>query len=76
MHCYHGLVFFESTTSNTPKFLHVRTTPKDVAQMDTEGSDVGASLALDPEDSHVSLLVVVEKLLLINSSHSQFLLYG
>jgi len=42
--------------------------------MDTEGSNISSSFARNPEDSHVSLLVILDELALIDSSNSEFLL--
>ena len=44
--------------------------------MDTKGTDVGTSFAGDPEDTHVTLLVVIEELALIDGSDSKLLLNG
>ena len=42
--------------------------------MYAEGSDIGTSLATDPEDTHISLFVVLKKLSLVNSSDSKLFL--
>ena len=42
--------------------------------MDTEGSNISTSLAWDPEDTHITLLVVLNKLKLVDVSDSEFLL--
>jgi len=42
--------------------------------MDTEGSNISSSFARNPEDSHVSLLVILDELALIDGSNSEFLL--
>jgi hypothetical protein len=42
--------------------------------MDTEGSDISTSLATDPEDTHISLFVILEELGFIDSSNSKLFL--
>jgi len=49
---------------------------EDVADVNAKGTNVGTSLAADPEDTHIALLIVVEQLALINSPHTEFLLDG
>ena len=42
--------------------------------MDTEGTDVGSGLTGDPQNTEVSLFIVLNQLELIDLSDSQFLL--
>jgi hypothetical protein len=49
---------------------------EEVTQVDTESSDVGTSLAADPENAHVAALVVVEQLHFVDISYAEFLLDG
>ena len=50
------------------------TATEKVANVDTESTDVGSSLAADPEDTHITVFVVLDQLALIDGSDSQFLL--
>ncbi len=52
------------------------TAAQNVADMDAKSTNVGTSFATDPEDTHISLLVVVEELAFVDSSHSELLLDG
>jgi len=42
--------------------------------MDTESSNISTSFAGNPEDTHVSLLVIFDQFTLVNGSDSQFFL--
>ena len=42
--------------------------------MDAEGSDVSSGFARDPEDSHVSLLIIFDEFALIDGPYSELLL--
>lgn len=44
--------------------------------MHTLGSDVGTSLAGDPEDTHISLLIVVKHFAFVDGTDTQLLLDG
>ena len=76
VHGDHGVIFLECTRADTSEFLHVSTHSEYVSDVNTEGSHVGASLARHPEDAHVSLLVVVKQLALVDRAHTQLLLDG
>ena len=52
------------------------TTTEEIADMHTEGTDVGASFTADPENAHVTVFVVLNQLRLIDSSDSELLLDG
>lgn len=54
----------------------MRSSSQQVADMDTESSDVSSSLTTDPENAEISALVVLNDLALIDSSHSQLLLHS
>ena len=45
-----------------------------VTQVDTLGTDVGTSLAREPEDSQVTLVVVLDELSLVDGAHTELLL--
>jgi hypothetical protein len=74
VHGDHGVVFLEGTGTDTSEFLHVRTTSEEVTEMDTEGTDIGSSFAGNPEDTEISLFIVLNELQLVDLSDSQFLL--
>jgi len=76
VHGDHGLVFLKSTGAGSAELLHVCATAEDISDMDTKGTNVSSSLARDPEDTHVALQIVIEKLALIDGSHTEFLLDG
>lgn len=52
------------------------TTSKQITDVNAHGSNVSTGFTTQPEDTHISLLVVIKKLRFINSSYSQFLLDG
>ncbi len=52
------------------------TAAKNVADVNALSSDVGTGLARNPEDTHISLLVVVEELALIDGTNTELLLDG
>jgi hypothetical protein len=54
----------------------VSTAAENISDVDTEGTDVGTSFARDPEDAHVTLLVVVEELGLVDGTDTELLLDG
>jgi hypothetical protein len=50
------------------------TTSEEITKMNTKGSNVSSSFAGNPEDGHVSLLIVLDEFALIDGSDSEFLL--
>ena len=52
------------------------TAPNQVADVDTEGTDVCASLAAYPEDAHVALVIVLDQLSLVDGPNTELLLDG
>jgi len=52
----------------------VRSASEEVTEMDTEGTDVGSGLTRDPQNTEVSLFIVLNELELVDLSDSQFLL--
>jgi len=49
---------------------------KNVADVNALSSDVGTGLARNPKDTHISLLVVVEELALVDGTNTELLLDG
>ncbi len=56
--------------------LHVRADAEQQAEVHAQRADVGARLALDPEDAEVARLVVLEQLGLVDRAHAQLALDG
>jgi hypothetical protein len=52
----------------------VRTTSEEVTEMDTKSTDIGSSFAGNPEDTEISLFIVLNEFQFVNFSNSQFLL--
>ena len=52
------------------------TTTEEIADMYTEGTDVGASFAADPENTHIAVFVVLNQLCLVDRPDSELLLDG
>lgn len=59
MHGVHIVILAHDTTPNSSKLFHVSTDLQEVTQVDTKGSDVCSGFAAHPENSEVSLWVVV-----------------
>merc|ERR1712166_1035239 len=74
VHCYHRCILLESTTPDSSELLHVSSASKQVTEMNTHSSNVSTSLARDPEDAHVSLLIVLDEFALVDCPDSQLLL--
>ena len=64
------------TTANTTKLLHMRTHTQQQAHMHTERPDIRASLAADPEDTQVALIVELDDLALVDAADAQLALDG
>lgn len=69
-----GLI--HSTGAYAPQFLHVRAYAQQQTQVHAEGSDVGASLAADPEDTEMTVVVELDKLGLVDGSDAELSLDG
>jgi len=74
VHGDHGLVLLEGTGADTSKFLHVGAATEEVTEMDAESTDVGTGLTGDPDNSEVSLLIVLDELQVIDSPDAELLL--
>lgn len=70
------VVLTHGTRAHTAELLHVSTNAQQKTKMNTECSDVGTSLAANPEDTKVALVVEFEELELVNSSHTELTLDG
>jgi hypothetical protein len=69
-----GLV--HGTRPHTAQLLHVGTNTEQKTQVDAEGTDVGSSLAADPEDTELPLIVELVELALVDGSDTQLTLDG
>jgi len=74
VHGDHGLVLLEGTGADTSEFLHVGAASEEVTEMDAESTDVGTGLTGDPDNSEVSLLIVLDELQVIDSPDAELLL--
>lgn len=52
------------------------TAAKQIAEVNTKSSNVGASLAGDPEDAEVAFVIVLNQTSLVNRADAQLLFYG
>lgn len=64
------------TTSHTTQLLHVRADAQQQTQVHAQCSDVGTSLAADPEDAEVSVVVELDELALVDGSDTEHTLDG
>lgn len=69
-----GLV--HSTRSHTAQLLHVGTDTEQKTQVNAESTDVGTSLAADPEHTKLPLIVEFVKVALVDSSDTELALDG
>lgn len=69
-----GLV--HGTRAYTTQLLHVGADAEQKSQVDTEGTDVGTSLAANPEDTEVAVVVELDKLGLVDGTDTQLTLDG
>ena len=67
MQGYKILGLIHSTASDSAKLLHVSTDTEQKTQVDTEGPDVGSSLAGNPENAEILKRGEVSKLQFINN---------
>lgn len=70
------LLLVHSTRSHTSQLLHMSTDTQQKTKVNTECTDVGTSLARNPEDTELSLVVELVKLALVNSSDTELSLDG
>lgn len=69
-----GLV--HGTASDSAKLLHVAADSEEETQVDAEGSNVGAGLAADPEDTEVTVIVELNELAFMDGSDTELALDG
>jgi hypothetical protein len=69
-----GLV--HSSGPDTAKFLHVGTNTEQKTQVNTQSTDVGTSLAADPEDTELPLVVEFVELALMDGTDTKLTLDG
>ena len=74
MHGHHGLVLLEGATTDTSQLLHMSTTAEKIANMDAEGTNVSTSLAAHPENTHITVLVILNQLGLVDGPNSELFL--
>ena len=70
------LLLVHSTRSHTSQLLHVSTDTQQETKVDTECTDVGTSLARNPEDTELSLVVELVKIALVDGSDTELSLDG
>lgn len=70
------LGFIHGTTPHTAKFLHVGANTEQKAEVHAKGTDIGAGLAADPEDTEMAIIVKLDELALVDGSDTQLTLDG
>lgn len=70
------LSLVHGTTADTAQLLHVAADTQQQTQVDAEGTDVGTSLAADPEDTEVAVVVKLDELALVDGSDTELALDG
>lgn len=70
------LSLVHGTRSHTSQLLHVATNSEKETKMDAQRSDIGTSLAADPEHTQVSVIVKFDELALVDGSDTQLTLDG
>lgn len=74
MKSHHVLGLVHSTTSYTSEFLHMCTNAEQQSQMNAESTDVGTSLAADPEDAKMAFVVKLVQLALVDGTDTELAL--
>lgn len=70
------LALVHGTGADTAEFLHVTADTEEETKVDAEGTDVGTSLAADPEDAEVAVIVKLDELALVDASDTELALDG
>jgi hypothetical protein len=70
------LLLVHGTRSHTSQLLHVSTDTQQETKVDTECTDVGTSLARNPEDTELSLIVELVEVALVDGSDTELSLDG
>ena len=76
MHGHHRCILLKGSTSDTSQLLHVSAAAEKISDMDAKGTNVSASLAANPENTHITVFVVFNELGLIDGSNPEFFLDG
>ena len=76
MHSDHVIVLAQGTTAHTTELLHVTPDTEQKTKVYTECSDVGTGLTRYPEHGEVALLIELQELGLVNSTHTELTLDG
>ena len=72
----HSLILAHRTATNSAELLHVRTHTKQQSQVDAKRSDIGTSLAADPEDTQMAVIVEFVELGLVDGTDTELALDG
>lgn len=76
MHRHNVVALSHRSTPHTTKLLHVPSDSEQQSEVDAESTDVGSSLARDPEDGEVAVVVELDELALVDGSDSELTLDG
>ena len=68
--------FRKTTRSDTTQLLHVSTGTNQQTQVHAQGTDISTSLAIEPDDTEVALIVELQHLALVDGSHTESLLHS
>ena len=71
MHGDHIVVLAQGTASNSPEFLHVPADTQNETEMHAEGSNICSSLARDPENGKVAVLIELKELRFVDGTDSK-----
>jgi hypothetical protein len=74
MKSHEAIVLVHSSTSYTPKFLHVSTDTKQKTQVNAKSSNISSSLAADPEHAKVSIIVELVEFAFVDRSDTKLTL--
>ena len=72
----HAVLLVHGTGANTAELLHVTADTEEETKVNTEGTDVGTSLARDVEDGELALVVELEKLARVDGTDAELPLDG
>lgn len=64
------------TRAHSPQLLHMGADAKEQSHVDAKGSDVGASLTADPENTEVAVVVELDELGLVDGTDAELALDG
>ena len=72
----HAVLLVHGTGANTAELLHVTADTEEETKVNTEGTDVGTSLARDVEDGELALVVELEELARVDGTDTELPLDG